>query len=113
MIAAILEGGGHGSILANLTQSEMEEHAHETVALQDAAAAKTLAFHRDVRTRCITLEGDDFNPGGTLTGAFVYEGCFRILRPLKGQYLNPASMHDKAWRPNIESEEMLGQPLFL
>jgi chromosome segregation ATPase len=36
--------------------------------LQDAGTAKTLAFHKDVRTRCITLEGDDFNPGGTLTG---------------------------------------------
>jgi hypothetical protein len=36
--------------------------------LQDASTAKTLAFNKDVRTRCITLEGDDFNPGGTLTG---------------------------------------------
>ena len=37
--------------------------------LQDAATAKSLAFNRDVRTRCVTLEGDDFNPSGTLTGA--------------------------------------------
>ena len=36
--------------------------------LQDASTAKALAFNKDVRTRCITLEGDDFNPGGTLTG---------------------------------------------
>ena len=36
---------------------------------KDAVAAKALAFHRDVRTRCITLQGDDFNPSGTLTGA--------------------------------------------
>lgn len=35
---------------------------------QDAGTAKTLAFHKDVRTRCITLDGDDFNPAGTLTG---------------------------------------------
>ena len=38
--------------------------------LQDVGTAKTLAFNKDVRTRCITLEGDDFNPGGTLTGLF-------------------------------------------
>ena len=40
-------------------------------ARQDAATAKALAFHREVRTRCITLEGDDFNPGGTLTGVHL------------------------------------------
>lgn len=36
--------------------------------MQDSATAKKLAFHKDVHTRCITLEGDDFNPGGLLTG---------------------------------------------
>lgn len=36
--------------------------------MQDSATAKKLAFAREVNTRCITLEGDDFNPGGTLTG---------------------------------------------
>lgn len=30
----------------------------------DAATAKKLAFSREVNTRCVTLEGDDFNPGG-------------------------------------------------
>lgn len=35
---------------------------------QDSATAKKLAFAREVGTRCVTLEGDDFNPGGTLTG---------------------------------------------
>lgn len=37
--------------------------------VQDAATAKSLAFHKEVHTRCVTLEGDDFNPSGTLTGA--------------------------------------------
>ena len=36
--------------------------------LQDSATAKTLAFNKEVRTRCVTLEGDDFNPSGILTG---------------------------------------------
>jgi hypothetical protein len=36
--------------------------------LQDTATAKKLAFAREVNTRCITLEGDDFNPSGLLTG---------------------------------------------
>lgn len=38
--------------------------------LQDAGTAKSLAFNKDVRTRCVTLDGDDFNPGGTLTGCY-------------------------------------------
>ena len=36
--------------------------------MQDSATAKALAFHKEVRTRCVTLDGDDFNPGGLLTG---------------------------------------------
>ena len=36
--------------------------------MQDAEVAKGLAFSQEVRTRCITLQGDDFNPSGTLTG---------------------------------------------
>jgi chromosome segregation ATPase len=34
----------------------------------DAATAKKLAFAREVERRCVTLEGDDFNPKGLLTG---------------------------------------------
>ena len=36
----------------------------------DAATARALAFAPDpgARARCVTLDGDDFNPGGTLTG---------------------------------------------
>ena len=54
------------------------EHAHKLIiyvqprlaeCVQDSATAKSLAFNREVRTRCVTLEGDDFNPSGTLTGA--------------------------------------------
>ena len=36
--------------------------------VQDSATARSLAFNKEVRTRCVTLEGDDFNPSGTLTG---------------------------------------------
>ncbi len=35
---------------------------------QDTGSAKKLAFTKEVNTRCVTLDGDDFNPGGTLTG---------------------------------------------
>lgn len=41
---------------------------------KDSGTAKKLAFAKDVSTRCITLEGDDFNPGGTLTGGSRSKG---------------------------------------
>jgi structural maintenance of chromosome 2 len=31
-------------------------------------AAEAVAFHRDIMTRSVTLEGDVYNPSGTLTG---------------------------------------------
>ncbi|GLI60880.1 hypothetical protein VaNZ11_003100 [Volvox africanus] len=34
----------------------------------DGGTAKRLAFSREVNMRCVSLEGDDFNPAGTLTG---------------------------------------------
>ena len=57
-----------------MTHSEGDDFMCEAQAcsgamhLQDSATAKALAFHKEVRTRCVTLEGDDFNPSGTLTG---------------------------------------------
>jgi structural maintenance of chromosome 2 len=36
--------------------------------LQDGNTAKKVAFAREVSARCVSLEGDDYNPGGLLTG---------------------------------------------
>ncbi|PRW61562.1 structural maintenance of chromosomes 2-1 isoform A [Chlorella sorokiniana] len=47
---------------------------------KDAGTAKKLAFAREVSTRCITLEGDDFNPGGTLTGGSRNKGNSVLAR---------------------------------
>ncbi|KAK9805921.1 hypothetical protein WJX73_005152 [Symbiochloris irregularis] len=35
---------------------------------KDISSAKALAFHREVSRRCVTLQGDDYDPSGTLTG---------------------------------------------
>lgn len=53
---------------------------HNGVVLQDSGTAKKLAFAREVNTRCITLEGDDFNPGGTLTGGSRNKGGSVLAR---------------------------------
>ncbi|BDA47769.1 Structural maintenance of chromosomes protein 2 [Coccomyxa sp. Obi] len=47
---------------------------------KDAATAKSLAFHKEVHTRCVTLEGDDFNPSGTLTGGSRSTGASLLTR---------------------------------
>jgi chromosome segregation ATPase len=48
--------------------------------LQDSGTAKKLAFAREVSQRCITLEGDDFNPGGLLTGGSRGSGRSLLLQ---------------------------------
>lgn len=40
----------------------------------DSASAKKLAFTKEVGIRSVTMEGDDFNPGGTLTGGSRRKG---------------------------------------
>ncbi|CAI5503926.1 unnamed protein product [Closterium sp. Naga37s-1] len=39
-----------------------------TFICRDSATAKKVAFHPDVMTPCVTLDGDSYNPGGLLTG---------------------------------------------
>ena len=42
---------------------------------QDATTAKAVAFHRDVMMKCVTHEGDMFDPSGTLTGGSRASGA--------------------------------------
>ncbi|WIA36579.1 hypothetical protein OEZ86_007870 [Tetradesmus obliquus] len=51
-----------------------------TFVCQDTGTAKKLAFSREVNSRCITLEGDDFNPSGLLTGGSRGAGGSLLLR---------------------------------
>jgi structural maintenance of chromosome 2 len=34
----------------------------------DSASAKKVAFDKEIKSRCVTLDGDVFDPSGTLTG---------------------------------------------
>ena len=56
--------------------------------LQDAEVAKSLAFSQEVRTRCVTLQGDDFNPSGTLTGKHLLLVSAMWLRSAPGMHLH-------------------------
>ncbi len=50
------------------TYQQLPQHHNTPIITQDATTAKKLAYSKEVATRCITLEGDDFNPTGLLTG---------------------------------------------
>ena len=53
--------------------------ADSLASAQDSSNAKALAFNKDVRTRCITLEGDDFNPSGhTDRRAYCFAGALYL-----------------------------------
>lgn len=56
----------------------------DVVVCSDAEAAKALAFAADpaARARAVTRRGDDFNPGGTLTGGSRPSGSASVLARL-------------------------------
>lgn len=62
-------------------QSAMRYTFGSSFVCPDAATARKLAFSDEVRTRTVTLEGDDFNPGGLLTGGSRSGGA-SVLRKL-------------------------------
>lgn len=39
-----------------------------TIVCSDMDAAKKVTFHKDIRAKTVTLDGDVFEPSGTLTG---------------------------------------------
>ena len=64
---------------------------------KDDRTAKALAFSRDVGVRCVTLQGDDFNPSGVLSGGSRGSGpqILAVLSEL-GQARERLAGHEKA-----------------
>lgn len=58
---------------------------HATASIQDSGVAKKLAFSRDVNMRCVTLDGDDFNPSGVGPGPLQRVSDGRQLMPQLGR----------------------------
>lgn len=52
----------------NEVAAAMEFIFGSTLICADAEAAKAVTFNRDIRLRSVTLEGDVYEPGGTLSG---------------------------------------------
>lgn len=69
-----------------------------TIICDDADVARAIAFAPNVRTRTITLEGDVYDPSGTLTG-----GSMSILGTLLSKLASLASAREKL----AEAEERL------
>eukprot|EP00898_Chlorokybus_atmophyticus_P005912 jgi/Chlat1/6321/Chrsp44S05888 len=51
-----------------------------TFVCKDSATAEKVAFNKDVLTPCVTLEGDIFNPQGTLTGGSRSQSASLLLK---------------------------------
>ena len=54
-----------------------------TLVCRDSESAKTVTFSQDIKARSVTLEGDVFDPSGTLTG-LVVPGSLTRNRRFKG-----------------------------
>eukprot|EP01043_Picozoa_sp_COSAG02_P042416 COSAG02_NODE_3606_length_6491_cov_2.035044_1_plen_90_part_00 len=35
---------------------------------KDSKSAREVTFHKDIKTKCVTVDGDVFQPSGTLSG---------------------------------------------
>ncbi|XP_041969024.1 structural maintenance of chromosomes protein 2 [Aricia agestis] len=51
-----------------------------TLVCSDLSVAKRVTFHPQVRTRCVTLDGDVFDPAGTLSGGARAKGGSLLLQ---------------------------------
>ena len=60
----------------------MEFAFGDTLVTANADISNKIAFHRDVHLKCVSLQGDVCNPGGTLSGGSSRSGQFSILKAL-------------------------------
>ncbi|XP_066589198.1 structural maintenance of chromosomes protein 2 [Prorops nasuta] len=47
---------------------------------KDMETAKTIAFHERIMKKCVTMEGDSFDPSGTLSGGAAVKGGSILLK---------------------------------
>lgn len=65
----------------------------DTLVCADAAAAKAVTFNKSVGVKCVTLEGDVYDPSGTLTGGSAIASAGILVR---AQELNRAESELRA-----------------
>ena len=83
-----------------------------TFVCQDSASAKAVTFNSEIRTRSVTLEGDVFDPAGTLTGGSRAQnnsvlGQLQTLNDAKGIFFTPQNFilnlsEKKIYPPSLE-----------
>ncbi|KAF0691055.1 Aste57867_17667 [Aphanomyces stellatus] len=64
-------------------QPAMEYAFGSTLVCDKSDVAKQVTFHRDVQTRSVTIEGDSFDPAGTLQGGSAPSNNSSILKKVQ------------------------------
>lgn len=72
----LVQGGGPDSVQLALDLVSYESYLRpalawvfgNTLVCRDADTAKRVTFHPRVKRRCVTLDGDVYDPSGTLSG---------------------------------------------
>ena len=72
---------------------------------EDSETAKKVAFDPRVRMRCVTLDGDTYNPNGILSGGNDGEQNFSILKKVREMRARKA--HFELGIRRLELEEKL------
>ncbi|CAK4687330.1 unnamed protein product [Aphanomyces euteiches] len=64
-------------------QPAMEYAFGSTLVCDNSDVAKHVTFHRDIQTRSVTLEGDSFDPAGTLQGGSAPANNASVLKKVQ------------------------------
>jgi structural maintenance of chromosome 2 len=72
----------------------MEYAFGSTIICETSELAKTITFHRDIKVRTVTLDGDSFDPAGTLQGGSAPSSGTPVLLKLHHLISNTRKLSD-------------------
>ena len=89
-------GGGNGNVQLGLSvvgyddelQAAMRYIFGSSFVVSDAALASKITFHPEIRTKCVTLDGDVYDPSGTLEGGALPSGPSVLTQLMKLNQIN-------------------------
>ncbi|KAI0067407.1 condensin complex subunit SMC2 [Artomyces pyxidatus] len=81
----------------------------DTLICDDAASAKLVTFSREVGVRSVTLDGDVYDPSGTLSGGSAPTGSGILVRAQEVQAVEHKLTAARAKYDALESEERKGK----
>ncbi|KAI0296748.1 condensin complex subunit SMC2 [Multifurca ochricompacta] len=82
---------------------------NDTLICDDAASAQAVTFARDVGVRSVTLDGDVYEPSGTMSGGAAPSGSGILIRAQELRAAEERVVHARETLVTLEHEEAAGR----